>query len=129
MRRALAATLFASAPHVGQADTICDFYFNCCQQLVGAYEEAGVPAQRVSEFEYTCNLHETLAAHPAAQAMFCEGAWEGISREAFRHFTQGRIGFYPDVCFSHPLEDPEDIAIPIEEMFPEDAFPEAEAGE
>lgn len=91
----------------------CEFYQACCQQLVGAYEEAGVIGARLQQFEATCHLHDRLVGMPGAQQLFCLDAWEAISRESFQHFQQGRIGFYPDSCWADPTEDPLEPIYPL----------------
>jgi hypothetical protein len=96
----------------------CNYYQTCCMELVGAYQEAGVSGADLDNFERTCHLHEVLAAMPGAQHLFCVEAWEAMSREAYRHFLQGRIGFYPDSCLAGPHEDPDAIFAP-DETIPE----------
>ena len=94
----------------------CNYYQTCCMELVGAYQEAGVSATFVENFERTCHLHEALSGMPGAQHMFCVEAWEAISREAYQHYMQGRIGFYPDSCLAGPHEDPDAILEPDESI-------------
>lgn len=103
----LAAALLSPAGPVQAFD--CEFYETCCQQLVEAYREAGVRGARLQQFADTCTLHHVFDAMPGAQQLFCLDAWEAVSREAFQHFLDGRIGFYPDMCMADPLQDPDEI--------------------
>lgn len=109
---ALAAALVAPAVPARAFD--CDFYQTCCQQLVGAYQEAGVSGTRLQQFEMTCHLHESFAGMPGAQLLFCIDAWEAKSREAYQHYLDGRIGFYPESCLADPLSDPDELLEPSE---------------
>jgi hypothetical protein len=105
----------------------CEFYQTCCEQLVDAYREAGVRGADLDNFARTCTLHHVFDAMPGAQALFCLDAWEAMSREAYSHFQQGRIGFYPEACMADPLADPDEILEP-DPSFPE-PDPEAEIDE
>lgn len=97
----------------------CEAYQQCCLQLVEAYREAGASSASLSQFEETCYLSQQFSAMPGLQQLFCPRAWESTSREAFKHFRQGRIGFYPDACMDDPLEDSDAI------LEPEPALPGA----
>lgn len=108
----LFAALLAPAAPVRAFD--CDFYQTCCLQLAGAYQEAGVSATRLQQFEATCHLHQSFAGMPGAQLLFCINAWEAMSREAYRHYLDGRIGFYPESCLADPLADPDELLEPSE---------------
>ena len=123
----LSAAVLRAQP-IAAFDTACEMYRTCCLALVGAYQEAGVPASRVRDFEATCFLEEALAGMPAAQEMFCAEAWEAVSRESFQHFLEGRIGFYPQSCREDPLQDPEEILEPDPDAEPEPG-PEEEPSE
>jgi len=120
-RFALAAAL-ALIPAQSQAFD-CGFYTECCHALVDAYREAGVRGPRLQQFADTCELHHVFDAMPGAQMLFCTEAWEAVSRVAYRHYMQGRIGFYPEMCMAEPDYDPDEILEP-DPMFPE---PDADA--
>jgi hypothetical protein len=96
----------------------CDFYQECCFALVEAYREAGVRGARLEQFADTCTLHHVFDAMPGAQMLFCTDAWEAVSKVAWRHYQQGRIGFYPEMCMAEPDYDPDEILEP-DPMFPE----------
>lgn len=101
----------------------CGFYTECCYALVDAYREAGVRGERLQQFADTCELYHVFDAMPGAQMLFCSDAWEAISVVAYRHYRQGRIGFYPEMCMADPDYDPDEILEP-DPMFPE---PDADA--
>ena len=113
----LAVTLAVALPLPVRAFD-CEFYQLCCEQLVEAYREAGTSRVDLDNFARTCTLHHVFDAMPGAQALFCMDAWEAMSREAYGHFLQGRIGFYPEACLSDPLADPDEI------LEPDPAYPE-----
>lgn len=118
------AVLAGLVPGAGRAFD-CNYYQTCCMELVGAYQEAGVTDFNLENFERTCTLHEVFAGMPGAQQLFCLEAWDAMSREAYQHYMQGRIGFYPDSCLAGPHEDPDAIVEP-DETYPEpdpDAVP------
>jgi len=101
----------------------CEFYQTCCLQLVEAYREAGVSGARLQQFEATCYLHHSFSGMPGTQLLFCLDAWEAMSREAWQHYQDGRIGFYPESCMADPMSDPDDLlepdpAIPVPEPEP-----------
>lgn len=98
----------------------CGFYTECCYALVEAYREAGVRGPRLEQFAATCELHHVFDAMPGAQALFCIDAWEATSAVAYRHYRQGRIGFYPTMCMADPEYDPDEILEP-DPMFPDPA--------
>lgn len=126
-RFALAAVAVLLSPGTGRAFD-CEFYQTCCLQLVEAYREAGTPAADLDAFEQTCSLHHVFDAMPGAQMLFCIDAWEAISREAYQHFQQGRIGFYPESCMADPLYDPDEILEPDPDAEPE-PDPDVELGD
>ncbi len=102
------AALLAVAPGTVLAFD-CEFYRTCCEQLVEAYREAGMRGAELDNFARTCTLHHALDGSPGAQTLFCVDAWAAMSREAWQHYLQGRIGFYPNGCMADPMADPDAI--------------------